>query len=438
MRKLVVLLLALCLICGAWTAVAEEEATEIQIGGFLLQIPAYEGTFYGPEMYDNVQFGYFSDSVIRTETLQNELPSRIRYEYLQSGNWISSEPVTRAEAAYFGSTAHDGYFVYKDNVDIGLYNGEPACVTIWVSRYTATNYFFDMSIFDNDTLLTIRKEFRAESNSEATEEGWLDYLVTRYIGILSFASPYGMTEEELAAMPAEEAATETAPAETAEKQEIQLDGVILQVPAGTTEVQQDYNLWLGIYENYSLIISVYDWRTYDPPVSQFTDGNIQVDSMYGSMVVLGFDSEVSIRTINYRGVEEDIGMLNGDPVLQCWVSDKLALCSHYYRNYGVLIQFMTEGGFSEDEMLNICDDIMLSLRIVGVSEEEMIADSQADYVVVTADSGKIRTEPSISGGLIKTAYKGETYELIEESGDWYVIDVDGRTGYLHTGVAEIQ
>ncbi|MBQ8555095.1 MAG: SH3 domain-containing protein [Clostridia bacterium] len=66
------------------------------------------------------------------------------------------------------------------------------------------------------------------------------------------------------------------------------------------------------------------------------------------------------------------------------------------------------------------------------------APAQVDYVVVTADSGKIRTEPSISGGLIKTAYKGETYELIEESGDWYIIDVDGRTGYLHTGVAEIQ
>lgn len=436
MRKLVVLLLALCLMCGAWTAVAEEEATEIQMGGFLLQIPAYEGTFYGPEVYDNVQFGYFSDSIIRTETFQNELPSRIRYEYLQSRNWISSEPVTRAEAAYFGSTAHDGYFVYKDNVDIGLYNGEPACVTIWVSRYTATNYFFDMSIFDNDTLLTIRKEFRAESNSEATEE--VDYLVTRYIGILATACPYGMTEEELAAMPAEEAATETAPAETAEKQEIQLGSVILQVPAGLIEEGRDSNRWTANYEDYIILITVTDWREYNPPVSQFTDGNIQVDSMYGSLIVFGHDSEIAIDILNYVCVEEDIGMLNGDPVLQGCLEDKMALCSHYYRNYGVLIQFMTEGGFSEDEMLNICDDIMLSLRIDGVSEEEMIADSQADYVVVTADSGKIRTEPSISGGLLKTAYKGETYELIEQSGDWYVIDVDGRTGYLHTGVAEIQ
>lgn len=60
------------------------------------------------------------------------------------------------------------------------------------------------------------------------------------------------------------------------------------------------------------------------------------------------------------------------------------------------------------------------------------------YVVITADSGKIRTEASVSGGLIRTAYKGETFELIREEGDWYVVDVNGRTGYIHQGVAGIQ
>lgn len=59
-------------------------------------------------------------------------------------------------------------------------------------------------------------------------------------------------------------------------------------------------------------------------------------------------------------------------------------------------------------------------------------------IVITAASGKIRTEASVSGGLIKTAYKGETYELIEQRGDWYVVKVDGRTGYIHKGVAAIQ
>ena len=73
-----------------------------------------------------------------------------------------------------------------------------------------------------------------------------------------------------------------------------------------------------------------------------------------------------------------------------------------------------------------------------VAGEQTAEESAAQRVVITADSGKIRTEASISGGLIKTAYKGETFELIEQSGDWYIVNVNGRTGYIHKGVAAIQ
>lgn len=65
-------------------------------------------------------------------------------------------------------------------------------------------------------------------------------------------------------------------------------------------------------------------------------------------------------------------------------------------------------------------------------------DAQTKYVVITSGSGKIRTEASLSGALIRTAYKGEKYELIRQEGDWYVVKVDGRTGYIHKGVAAIQ
>lgn len=87
-------------------------------------------------------------------------------------------------------------------------------------------------------------------------------------------------------------------------------------------------------------------------------------------------------------------------------------------------------------------DILRSLRVNGVTEEEMLADAEkaaaTKSVVITADSGKIRGEASISGSLIRTAYKGESFELIREEGDWYVVKVDGRTGYIHKGVSAIQ
>ena len=59
-------------------------------------------------------------------------------------------------------------------------------------------------------------------------------------------------------------------------------------------------------------------------------------------------------------------------------------------------------------------------------------------VVITSDSAKIRTEASISAGLVKTAYKGESFTLLGESGDFYQISVNGKTGYIHKGVCKIQ
>ena len=56
-------------------------------------------------------------------------------------------------------------------------------------------------------------------------------------------------------------------------------------------------------------------------------------------------------------------------------------------------------------------------------------------VVITSDSAKIRTEASISAGLVKTAYKGESFTLLGESGDFYQISVNGKTGYVHKGDA---
>ncbi|MBQ3483887.1 MAG: SH3 domain-containing protein [Clostridia bacterium] len=64
--------------------------------------------------------------------------------------------------------------------------------------------------------------------------------------------------------------------------------------------------------------------------------------------------------------------------------------------------------------------------------------STSKSVVITADSAKIRTEASISAGLVKTAYKGESFTLLGESGDFYKISVNGKTGYVHKDVSGIQ
>ena len=59
-------------------------------------------------------------------------------------------------------------------------------------------------------------------------------------------------------------------------------------------------------------------------------------------------------------------------------------------------------------------------------------------VVITGDSAKVRTEASLTSGLIKTVYKGESIPMKGESGDFYIIDINGRTGYVHKGVSTIR
>lgn len=71
------------------------------------------------------------------------------------------------------------------------------------------------------------------------------------------------------------------------------------------------------------------------------------------------------------------------------------------------------------------------------------AESGVTYIVVDAtnatvrDRAAIRFEPSISADLLTYAYTGETFKLLNVIPNWYVIDVNGYTGYINQGVAKI-
>lgn len=224
--------------------------------------------------------------------------------------------------------------------------------------------------------------------------------------------------------------------ETAALQEVKCGNVTLQLPAGI-EVRMDGSVLYGENADYQISSIVMNWAEMDLDISKLVpNGDMQIDNAAALMIYMDIDSELINAMLNVF-VKEDIGMLNGDPVLHIDSVTSYIIC-HYYRGTGILTiaYALTEDGSAV--IKDVCMDMMKSARWDGVTEEDMIADAQADYVVVTADSGRIRAEASLSGEMIKTAYKGETYKLIEHSGDWYIIEVDGRTGYLHTGVAEIQ
>ena len=65
------------------------------------------------------------------------------------------------------------------------------------------------------------------------------------------------------------------------------------------------------------------------------------------------------------------------------------------------------------------------------------------YIVVDAakaavrDRAAIRLKPNISADILAYAHTGETFRLLNVIPNWYVIDVNGDTGYINQGVAKI-
>lgn len=234
-------------------------------------------------------------------------------------------------------------------------------------------------------------------------------------------------------------------AEASQTQEVKIGNAAFQIPAGLEETRATEND--GVYAAEGYCIHLVSWAVDVEAAEGFMKAMEKEGykiSFQQTAVIMGEmqgGSEArTAATLGIYAAPEDIGMLNGDPAMsarEAFVVDTAAFYAQTYRKnyFSVLV---TGASLSPEETDRICKEIMLSVRIEGVTEEEMIADSLADYVIVTAASGTIRNEPSISGSFVKTAYKGEVYEMLEQRGVWFVVNVDGRTGYLHSGVAEIQ
>lgn len=64
--------------------------------------------------------------------------------------------------------------------------------------------------------------------------------------------------------------------------------------------------------------------------------------------------------------------------------------------------------------------------------------SEPASVVITAQSARVRTGPSTTSPYLCTVKKGEVFPVIGVIGDWYIIDCDGRTGFVSASVVRVQ
>lgn len=64
--------------------------------------------------------------------------------------------------------------------------------------------------------------------------------------------------------------------------------------------------------------------------------------------------------------------------------------------------------------------------------------NESASVIITAQSARVRTGPSTTSPYLCTVKKGEVFPVIGVIGDWYIIDCDGRTGFVSASVVRVQ
>lgn len=167
-------------------------------------------------------------------------------------------------------------------------------------------------------------------------------------------------------------------------------------------------------------------------------------------IIGGMDQDTA-GTLALLAVPEDIGMLNGETVMsgkEAFTVDTILFYAQAYRDNYFSVLVVSEV-LSPEEVKQIGQDIMRSVRIDGVTEEQMAADAEAariaaeqaamqKYVVITNSSANIRSGPGGDYDKVTTARQGDTFPLIGEDGNWYIIDVNGQTGYVTKGLSKIK
>ena len=218
---------------------------------------------------------------------------------------------------------------------------------------------------------------------------------------------------------------------------VQIGKASFMLPEGVVLLFQNDSGLLATSPEYDLWLMWKDWA--ELPVADleaYTGGSIQMDHLY-AMYLAQTDDAQAAQQVAEAGVETDISQLSGEPVLYV-VQDGMVLCSYYNRHTGFLVRAMPANAENTDAAREACRKIALSFRLDGVTDEEMRTGEDFGVVVVTADSAWVRKKASFNGSIHHKALKGDTYELIGTQKDWYIVDVNGQKGYIHSGVCEIQ
>lgn len=238
-------------------------------------------------------------------------------------------------------------------------------------------------------------------------------------------------------------------------QEIKVGKVTFQIPAGLSggmyasmDVMEahdyyDYNAGYGItMATFELSFFETD-QSLAQAISTKRIGDDNSCALYWALQLYG-GWDASRANDIVKNAAKLSGMPDGGKLLLNAKTKGFAATAHAYRGIGFSIfPYALEGSsISQSQLETIAQNIAMTFRLEGVTEEEMAADAAAaaaqKYIVITNGSANIRAKADSKSDRITTAYQGDTFPLLGEEGTWYMIEVNGQTAYVSQGLCKIK
>ena len=192
-------------------------------------------------------------------------------------------------------------------------------------------------------------------------------------------------------------------------------------------------------DEYDLYIFTLDWEEsgQEMPIGSLSEQETNFIVLAG--VLLGSETAENFYYLANSG---SLNLPNGQDAVY-YISPSLGAISHYYKGSGFIILYISNvENYSGEELANMALSIAQSFLLDGVSEEEMKLEAEQaaaqQYVVITNSSANIRSGPGGDYAKITSAVKGDVFPLIGEDGNWYIIDVNGQNGYVSKSLSAIQ
>jgi len=219
----------------------------------------------------------------------------------------------------------------------------------------------------------------------------------------------------------------------------------LSLPAETALSASDALSLFAASTDYELCFVTVEYPTQDDRdyVDSLSDQSFDFDNYY---LLADLMTDGAITPDNwYKNLKlRDIGMPNGQKAV-CgtgkYGNTAYAASAQYYRDIGYIVIALSKT-LSSQKLSDIANEAMLTVRLNGVTEEEMANDAAAyaaehasdalGYVIIQKGCN-IRSGPGTDHEKIGSAAEGDRFPLLGEEGNWYQIDLDGKTGYVSKG-----